>query len=77
MHARHIVGLACYTLTCIGAYNLLNLHYQDTCKRGWFSVFGLDSSPYCGFIRKALSVLQWSPLVAAGFIRHLGLDDAH
>lgn len=76
MHAHHRVYLlTCYTASCIGLYGLLNLYYYDTCKSSWFSYFGIDSSPYCGLIRKALTTLQFSPLIVTGFWRHLRPDE--
>lgn len=61
--------LACfcaYTASCAVLHGLLQQHYVNTCRSSWLSLFALDPGPYCAIIRKGLSVLQWSPLVASG-----------
>ena len=59
---RGVAALA-YSISCVLAHHLISLHYYNTCKASWFSFLGLDSSVYCGWVRRALQALQWTPLV--------------
>jgi hypothetical protein len=61
-----LAALCAYTASCWVLHGLLQHHYIDTCRSSWLSLFALDSGPYCALVRRGLSALQWSPLVATG-----------
>lgn len=63
---RKVACLLAYSASCALLHGLLQHHYISSCRSSWLSLFTADLGPYCGFVRKSLSVLQWSPLVAAG-----------
>lgn len=61
--------LAClfaYSISCALLHGVLQQHYLASCRSSWLALFIADLGPYCGFVRRGLSLLQWSPLVASG-----------
>lgn len=67
-----------YSLSCALLHGLLQQHYYGVCKSSWLALFSLDPGPYCVLVRKSLSVLQWSPLVASGlWVPRLGQQQQH
>lgn len=57
-----------YAVGCSAFHGLLQQHYLATCRSSWLALFAVDPGPYCALVRKGLSVLQWTPLVASGFL---------
>ena len=49
-------------------HSLLRRHYFATCQSSWWAVFLLEPGPYCAVVRRALTVLQWSPLAVTGAV---------
>lgn len=69
MHGlTRLVALCGYALSCSALHGLLQHHYYNTCRSSWFALFAVDPSPYCALVRRGLSVLQWSPLIATGLL---------
>lgn len=60
--------LCAYTCSCAILHGLLQQYYVATCRSSWLSLFALDPGPYCAIVRKGLTALQWSPLLASGFL---------
>lgn len=60
--------LTAYAVSCALLHSLLQQHYIGACRSSWLALFTLDPSPYCAVVRKGLTVLQWTPLVATGFL---------
>lgn len=63
---RRLTRLLAYSVSCALLHTLLQQHYFSTCKSSWLALFSVDPSPYCAVVRRGLSALQWSPLLAAG-----------
>lgn len=63
---RRAACLCAYAATCALLHGLLQQHYFSTCRASWLSLFSLDPGPYCEFVRRGLSTLQWSPLLLLG-----------
>lgn len=61
-----MVSLCAYAVSCAVLHQLLQQHYYSTCRGSWFALFSLDPGPYCAIVRKGLTALQWSPLLASG-----------
>lgn len=61
-----VACLFAYSVSCALLHAVLQHHYVTTCRSSWLALFTSDLGPYCGLVRKGLSVLQWSPLVASG-----------
>jgi hypothetical protein len=69
VESSSLARLACfcaYAASCAALHALLQQHYVTTCRSSWLSLFALDPGPYCALVRKSLTVIQWSPLVASG-----------
>jgi hypothetical protein len=43
-------------------HHLVSMQYAQTCRTSWFAALGLEPSGYCVLLRRALEVLQWSPV---------------
>lgn len=69
--ARRLVYLCAYTASCAVLHGLLQQHYLSACRSSWLALFLTDTGPYCALVRRGLSALQWSPLVATGFLPSL------
>jgi hypothetical protein len=66
LNLRRVAWLAAYSVSCALLHNLLQHHYFATCRASWLSFLLSDPGPYCTLVRRGLSALQWSPLVASG-----------
>lgn len=49
-------------LSCFVMHHLVSMQYAQTCRTSWFAALGLEPSGYCVLLRRALEVLQWSPV---------------
>ena len=45
-------------------HGLLQHHYVHTCRSSWLTLLVADTGAYCAFVRKGLTALQWSPVLA-------------
>lgn len=67
---RGAISFCAYATGCALLHGLLQHHYYGTCRGSWLALFSLDPGPYCEMLRRGLSTLQWSPMVAAGLVAH-------
>ena len=65
---RYNVSVACYCVSCVVLHNLLHKHYIDSCNSWLLSLSGIQPSAYCTIVRKALAVLQASPLLVVSAV---------
>lgn len=63
---RRAVCLCTYATGCALLHGLLQQHYLTACRSTWLSLFAVDPGPYCSLVRRGLSALQWSPVLALG-----------
>lgn len=63
---HRLAGLCAYTASCAVLHGLLQQYYVGTCRASWLALFALDAGPYCALVRRSLTLLQWSPLLASG-----------
>lgn len=66
MRIADVAGVFAYSVSCALLHQLLQTHYFGYCRGTWFAALGLDPSPYCAFVRKTISALEVSPLIATG-----------
>jgi len=75
---RYRIGVLAYSVSCVALHGLLHKHYIDSCHSWLSSLSSIEPSAYCTVVRKALSILQASPLlVTSAVITGAPLIDHH
>ena len=61
---REVRRVVADVVGCAIAYNIVEAHYVRECT-GFVTLFGLDTSPYCGMLRNTLGALRSVPAAMA------------
>lgn len=64
---KRLAWLCAYSYSCSVLHGLLQQQYFARCGASWLSFLALEpQGPGCALIRRGLSLLRWSPLLASG-----------